>query len=218
MKKQFIMNKDFTLYDEALALKELGFDEPCFAIHRNNKTYLISELEKINSKKESVIAAPTYSEAFRWFRKKHNLHHDIGVIGDWDKPQYKYIVSGKTMNNPAHMWYYETANSYEEAELACLRKLIEIVKIINKEKFKQRIEELRQVCNKELGYASDKIYFELEHLVSDSTSLPDIKDIELWLSKQNYQKEQGEQEYMMYFDVDIPKIIQDYIENLKLEI
>jgi hypothetical protein len=32
------------------------------------------------------------------------------------------------MNNPAHMWYFEDKDSHEEAELACLNKLIEIVK------------------------------------------------------------------------------------------
>jgi hypothetical protein len=32
------------------------------------------------------------------------------------------------MGNPAHMWYYEDVDSYEEAELACLNKLIELIK------------------------------------------------------------------------------------------
>jgi hypothetical protein len=32
------------------------------------------------------------------------------------------------MGNPAHMWHYEKVDSYEKAELACLKKLIEIVK------------------------------------------------------------------------------------------
>jgi hypothetical protein len=27
------MEKDFVPYEEALALKELGFDEPCFAVY-----------------------------------------------------------------------------------------------------------------------------------------------------------------------------------------
>lgn len=58
-----------------------------------------------------------------------------------------------------------------------------------------------------------------EQILSQSTPLiPDIKDIQIWLSKQSYQKEYGEQEYMMYYDIDVPKIIQDYIANLKLDI
>jgi hypothetical protein len=48
--------------------------------------------------------------------------------------------------------------------------------IINKTAIQKRIEELRKVCNKELGYASDKIYFELDHLLSQSTPLiPEIE-------------------------------------------
>jgi hypothetical protein len=50
------------------------------------------------------------------------------MFGDWDKPQYSYLVSGRTMNNPAHMWYFEDKDSHEEAELECLKKLIEIIK------------------------------------------------------------------------------------------
>jgi hypothetical protein len=37
-----------------------------------------------------------------------------------------------------------------------------------------------------------------------------------WLKAQNYQTEQGEQEYKMYFDVDMPKIIRKY-KNLCLQ-
>jgi hypothetical protein len=50
------------------------------------------------------------------------------MFGDWDKPQYGYLVSGRTMNNPAHMWHFEDKDSHEEAELECLKKLIELVK------------------------------------------------------------------------------------------
>lgn len=38
----------------------------------------------------------------------------------------------------------------------------------------------------------------------------EIKKAGIWLSKQNYQREQGEQEYMMYFDVDIPEMLAKY--------
>lgn len=42
----------------------------------------------------------------------------------------------------------------------------------------------------------------------------EIKKASIWLSNQKYQTEQGEQEYMMYFDVDVPKIMVKY--NLEL--
>lgn len=98
--------------------------------------------------------------------------------------------------------------------------------IINKTAIQKRIEDLKEsLAISESN--QDKIRagierFEIKQLewcLSQSTPLiPDIKDIQIWLSKQSYQKEYGEQEYMMYYDVDVPKIIQDYISNLKLDI
>lgn len=98
--------------------------------------------------------------------------------------------------------------------------------IINKTQLLKRIEELEndiQYYKANVHYAAmhetAKVKLELENIISQSTPLiPDIKDIQIWLSKQPYQKEYGEQEYMMYYDVDVPKIIQDYISNLKLDI
>jgi hypothetical protein len=125
------MNKEFIPYEQALALKELGFDEPCFGafIGKEFKFFDFSnDLNGYVNDKNLIIGAPLYQQAFRWFREKHKLYHTINMFGDWDKPQYSYLVSGRTMNNPAHMWHFEDKDSHEEAELACLIKLIEIVK------------------------------------------------------------------------------------------
>ena len=129
------MNKDFIPYEQALELKELGFDEPCCAgyyeIQGNVNLWYCKESknsDKDEIEKDEFAMAPLYQQAFKWFREKHRLYHVINMFGDWDKPQYSYIVSGKTMGNPAHMWYYEDVDSYEKAELICLNKLIEIIK------------------------------------------------------------------------------------------
>jgi hypothetical protein len=119
------MNKEFVPYEEALALKELGFDEPCLAYYEDNKL-THGRLNDVG--KRRYLQTPLYQQAFRWFREKHKLYHTINMFGDWDKPQYSYLVSGRTMNNPAHMWHFEDKDSHEEAELACLKKLIEIIK------------------------------------------------------------------------------------------
>jgi hypothetical protein len=131
------MKKEFIPYTQALALKELGFDEPCLAIYEHKSKKLLPRsglipdwFNKTDDNKgfEWKMSAPLYQQAFRWFREKYGLYHEIKMFGDWDKPQYSYIVSGRTMTNPAHMWHYEYKDSHEEAELACLKKLIEIVK------------------------------------------------------------------------------------------
>jgi len=41
------------------------------------------------------------------------------------------------------------------------------------------------------------------------------KEVFEWLKKQNYQTERGEQEYIMYFDVDMPKILNDFLAYKK---
>lgn len=62
------------------------------------------------------------SMAFRWFREKHELHY---YITTHDETDYEWYVYDKDQND----WEDDTTqNTYEEAELACLKKLIEIVK------------------------------------------------------------------------------------------
>lgn len=98
--------------------------------------------------------------------------------------------------------------------------------IISKTAILKRIEELKKdygkkaiACEHQWCSIIAGQIMALKQVLSQSTPLiPDIKDIQIWLSKQSYQKEYGEQEYMMYYDVDVPKIIQDYISNLKLDI
>lgn len=111
--------KDFTLYPEALALKELGFDEPCFGYYielRNPKEGILT-IGKCEKNSHGIIIAPTYSQAFRFFREKYGLYSSIDGL---EMRQYYKI----TQTNE----YSKEYNTYEEAELACLRKLIEIVK------------------------------------------------------------------------------------------
>ena len=99
------MNKEFVPYQEALELKELGFDEPCFG-YRDGVGHLM-----IRPMPHCAISAPTFSQAFRWFREKYDLF--IAIV---------HYENGYSIND---LRRFET---YEEAELACLRKLIEIVK------------------------------------------------------------------------------------------
>ena len=72
------MNKEFVTYEHALALKELGFDEPCWAwwhIEDCDTRFCYSEQRSpiINSRETEIIGLPTFSQAFRWFREKYGL-------------------------------------------------------------------------------------------------------------------------------------------------
>jgi hypothetical protein len=128
------MEKEFVPYEIALALKELGFDEPCFAIWSGfdevnfsitDKIRLFSSKFNINGTQSSVsyinptdnrVSAPLYQQAFRWFRENYDLYFPINLD---DCGQYYFEVNNE---------YDVCRNTYEEAELECLKKLIEIVK------------------------------------------------------------------------------------------
>ncbi len=132
--KQSSLDKEFVLYQEALALKELGFDEPCLSIYDKDGKLQRSLLEYpiINSKNGfhehwNIITAPLYQQAFRWFREKYGLHSTITSISQ-ESWQWHITKSGESLGK----LYDEDFYTYEDAELACLRKLIEIVKGGNK--------------------------------------------------------------------------------------
>ena len=69
------MEKEFIPYEQALVLKELGFDEPCFAwfILEGDGAKSTLVLEKCPKQDIGLCLAPLYQQAFRWFREKYNL-------------------------------------------------------------------------------------------------------------------------------------------------
>jgi hypothetical protein len=136
--------KDFVPYEQALALKELGFDEPCLAhligfgdgtienglykinqqqvFYPNDYTSSDDKAEELGLHPFGMCGVPLYQQAFRWFREKYGYYYPIH----------------RTTNNTNQVLYsigpyagdYFT---YEEAELACLVALIKIVKKQNSE-------------------------------------------------------------------------------------
>jgi hypothetical protein len=118
--------QEFIPYEQALELRQLGFDNlPLY--YYNSFGYLtpfISFVSNVTPNNQSlfegVCYAPLYQQAFRWFREKYNLHSSIVYQYDDNTPRYYY-----TIDNLIAVYGFET---YEEAELACLKKLIEIVK------------------------------------------------------------------------------------------
>jgi hypothetical protein len=111
--------KDFVPYLEALELKELGFDEPCFGWFASDRT-LVKEV----TEKTDFTLAPTFSQAFRFFREKYN----INTVISWRDDLLNYDISLTEMKKHGYFYYKDNFNTYEEAELACLKKLIELVK------------------------------------------------------------------------------------------
>ncbi len=128
------MEKEFIPYAQALALKELGFDEPCFAKYyqQDGNTPFIqigeSEIEEAESAGDDVTFecdSPLYQQAFRWFREKYKLWSMIYPRDGWN---YCIQRVDETISCAEESFHGVEINEYEEAELECLKKLIEIVK------------------------------------------------------------------------------------------
>lgn len=118
------MTKEFIPYQQGLQLKELGFDEPCWAwwhIEDCDTRFCYSEQRSpiINSRETEIVGLPTYSQAFKWFRDKHGLGHTISGKGFENFLIY--------LTNKDGIIKIVSTKTYEEAELACLTKLIEII-------------------------------------------------------------------------------------------
>jgi hypothetical protein len=120
------MKKEFIPYEQALALKELGFDELCFGGYYSNQDNVnlwffkeAKNSDRDERVREGFATAPTYSQAFRWFREKYGLCLVIKPIDDKKLDLgYNLLKNGLIIN--AHL-------THEEAELACLKKLIELL-------------------------------------------------------------------------------------------
>jgi len=136
------MTKEFIPYEEALALKELGFDEDCFGYYIETKEWMPASYSKQEtvypSNKDLLpdwVTAPLYQQAFRWFREKYNIQgyiHSSTVRGNAEKTKqftgYIWNINGIDMPFLSTDARDELHDTYEEAELACLKQLIKIVK------------------------------------------------------------------------------------------
>ena len=129
------IENEFIPYDQALELKELGCDEPCFAfyglsrddyktirlsIFQNLKTDYLPDVHHL----DVTCDAPLFQQTLRFFREKYMLSGEIYIF----KNIWNFDI--EDINNSMQLYTSDIIcyNSYEEAELACIWKLIEIAK------------------------------------------------------------------------------------------
>ena len=126
MENHLDISKNFIPYDLALELKELGFNEECIMFYRGIENELVYSFEYKRFKNsqyvdKTSISAPLWQQAFRWFREKYNLHYIVYKNINIDGYDFCEITIDGIINK-------NTFKTYEEAELECLKKLIEIAK------------------------------------------------------------------------------------------
>ena len=125
------INNQFIPYELALELKNLGFNEECFAfyglsrddyktirlsIFQNLKTDYLSDVHHL----DVTCDAPLYQQAFDFFREKYKLLSFVDIDSS-----YRIYCDDIKFDLDIDSIIFKT---YEEAELECLVKLIEIVK------------------------------------------------------------------------------------------
>ena len=126
------MEKEFISYKMALALKEFGFDEPCFTYYysivgviKNNIILDIYDgftyANTVKNEYEPILA-PTFSQAFRFFREKYKLEGAIYRLN------FKWASQVFNIETSTYCFKHELFETYEEAEINSLLKLIEITK------------------------------------------------------------------------------------------
>ena len=135
------MKKDFTKYEQALALKELGFDEDCFYHYEYHSARLCEDKAFLiagngnkyykDTNMEKSVNAPLYQQAFRWFREKYGLIGQpmpLCISYPGKVTHYGWSI---VSNQNSIDWENEDNGFkiYEEAENTCLDKLIEIVRL-----------------------------------------------------------------------------------------
>lgn len=123
------MEKEFVNYNQALKLKELGFDEACFGFYQleygeirptmvdDNEQYRLTGYRTCKNSEipKHYTSAPTFSQCFRWFREKYGVHSSPRK---YDETNW-WVEWG--------VWTSSVFKTFEEAELAWLDKLIEIL-------------------------------------------------------------------------------------------
>jgi hypothetical protein len=134
------MNKEFVTYEQSLALKELGFDERCFGCYelselRDYKKGLevswIMTLNTLNGYRiyddETQMSAPLKQQVFRWFREKYGIW-SFTYPSAYGKDWKFHIQKCSNLEKWGEVWEGNSYYTYEEAENACIDKLIEIAK------------------------------------------------------------------------------------------
>ena len=113
------------IYNE---LDSLGFFEWLSETHNLKDNDITPEqLDKLQL--NDIHRTVFNSIAFRWFREKHNLYHFVTREVGINTSDIFFIASyykGKKGNSPKNTAI--SSNTYEEAELECLKQLIKIIK------------------------------------------------------------------------------------------
>jgi len=119
------MNKTYVTYNIALAMKELGFDEPCLGFYDS-----FNNNEAVSGLSDALNSAPTFQQAFDWFEDKHNIYVSRNIDTTVNEiADFTYYLKSWRFP-PIEIEFEDVYDCFDrhKARIACLNKMIEIVK------------------------------------------------------------------------------------------
>jgi len=199
------MNKEFLPYEQALALKELGFDESCIGWYVSEEYGLeIGAVIKSDLLRDAILA-PLYQQAFRWFLDNYGLFAETTLWGDG----IGYVSSIKEIRQENFREVYNLGLATPNRglpnwdknleDLSCLNKMLEIVKSrgsLDTEKW--RVLAL---------YPLEREDF----LLSISSRAPDFTEFDEKSQRETYNTDHGTYEVIWEADKEQP-IVRKFIE------
>jgi hypothetical protein len=135
------MEKQFLPRSESLEVKDLGFNEPCFGFYLGGYKVCLFETtpwnERTNGRfitqfteEDRHCTAPLHAQVFKWFRDEHKLKGE--VVHSNANGSHKFTIWKWNFDNNVGLWErignIGTYDSHEEAQIMCIRKLIELIK------------------------------------------------------------------------------------------
>jgi hypothetical protein len=118
--------ENFVPLEESIALKDLGFDEYCFAWSVPGAVdFIVAPCDKYKDRQELMLQFPLKQQVFKWFRDEHKLEGWVVPWGTGEGKLYSYYIEDDSLDEDDEFPDFET---WEEAELECIRHLIQIVK------------------------------------------------------------------------------------------
>lgn len=122
------MKENLVPQEQSLVLKELGFDKKCWGVWVNgrfeprykSKNSTFNPCLKLDKRNVDYCTAPTFEQAFDFFRKEYNLFVNIDIT-NWGF----YFFNIVNTNELKEVYNSEEFETYEEMAESIVEELIQ---------------------------------------------------------------------------------------------